>query len=131
MSAQPDITTAKASYEAIIKGDLDYVRDNLLADDVVFHVPGQGKLAGDYRGKAEVVGYLARLVDVTGNTMRYEPDAFLTDEDRVAVMLRITGERGGKTLDERGVHVFRLVDGKIAERWSFPQDSYVIDEFFG
>ncbi|RCG25376.1 nuclear transport factor 2 family protein [Sphaerisporangium album] len=128
MSAQPDIT-AMAGYEAITKGDLDQVRD-LLADDVVFHVPGQGKPAGEYRGKADVVGYLTRLIDITGSSMRYEPDMFLTAEDRVAVMLRITGERGGKAPDERGVHVFRVVDGKIAERWSFPQDSYVIDEFF-
>ncbi|GII65113.1 hypothetical protein Skr01_51980 [Sphaerisporangium krabiense] len=130
MSENPDISAARASYESITKGDLDYIRDNLLADDVVFHVPGHGALAGEYRGKADVIGYLSRLVDVTGNTMRYEPEAFLSGDGHIAVFLRIRGDRAGKELDERGVHVFRIAGGRIAERWSFPQDSYAVDQFF-
>jgi hypothetical protein len=28
------------------------------------------------------------------------------------------------------VHLFRIADGKISERWSYPQDPYATDEFF-
>ncbi|WP_405146015.1 nuclear transport factor 2 family protein [Sphaerisporangium sp. NBC_01403] len=130
MSEHPNVNPARESYDAIAKGDLDYIRDNLLAEDVVFHVPGQGSLAGDHTGKADVLTYLGKLGDQTESSLRYDPDAFLADDEHVAVLLRIRGNRDGKILDGRGVHVFRIVDGKIAERWSFPYDSYVIDDFF-
>ncbi|MCT9934829.1 nuclear transport factor 2 family protein [Planotetraspora sp. A-T 1434] len=130
MSEHPNATIARSTYDALAKNDLDYVRDNLLADDVVFHVPGRGPLAGDYSGKDEVIAYLGRLGQIVTGAVQFEPASFLADDDQVAALLRIHGERDGKVLDERGVHVFRIVDGKITERWSFPQDSYVIDDFF-
>ncbi|MFC4586688.1 nuclear transport factor 2 family protein [Sphaerisporangium corydalis] len=130
MSEHPNVNPARESYDAIAKGDLDHIRDNLLADDVVFHVPGRGSLAGVHTGKADVLSYLAKLSDQTGSSLRYEPDVYLADDEHVAVMLRIRGNHDGKILDERGVHVFTIAGGKITGRWSFPQDSYVIDEFF-
>ncbi|GAA3795664.1 hypothetical protein GCM10022226_13760 [Sphaerisporangium flaviroseum] len=130
MSEHPNVNPARESYDAIAKGDLDYIRDHLLAEDVVFHVPGRGSLAGDHSGKANVSSYLAKLAEQSGNSMRYEPEVFLADDQYVSVLLRIRGDHDGKVLNERGVHVFRIVGGRIAERWSFPQDSYVIDEFF-
>ncbi|MBG0831960.1 nuclear transport factor 2 family protein [Planomonospora sp. ID67723] len=129
MSEHPNIAVVRDSYEALAKGDLDRFRDDLLADDVTFHIPGRGALAGDYRGKAAVADYLSRFVEL-GGVLRFEPDAFLSDDSQVAALLRIRGEREGRILDERGVHVFRVTDGKISERWSFPQDTYVVDEFF-
>ncbi|MEU6740181.1 nuclear transport factor 2 family protein [Streptosporangium sandarakinum] len=129
MSEHPNAGVVRSAYDALAKNDLDHVRDSLLADDVVFHVPGRGALAGDHRGKEEVIGYLRRLGEVTKGALRFEPEAFLADDDRVAAILRVVGERGGRVLDERGVHVFRVADGRITERWSFPQDSYAVDEF--
>ncbi|WP_214410482.1 nuclear transport factor 2 family protein [Sphaerisporangium fuscum] len=129
MSEHPNVNPARESYDAIAKGDLEAVGD-LVADDVVFHVPGRGSLAGDHVGKEAVLDYVKRLSETTDGSLRYEPDAFLADDEHVAVLLRIRGNRDGKILDERGVHVFHVSDGKITERWSFPQDSYVIEEFF-
>ena len=130
MSEHPNVNPARESYDAIAKGDLDLIRDRLLADDVVFHVPGRGSLAGDHRGKEDVLSYIAKLGQQTENSLRYEPETFLADGDDVAVIIRIRGNRAGRVLDERGVHTFRITDGKISERWSFPYDTYVIDEFF-
>jgi ketosteroid isomerase-like protein len=31
--------------------------EELLADDVVWHVPGTSPIAGDYRGRQAVIGY--------------------------------------------------------------------------
>ncbi|GII76162.1 hypothetical protein Sru01_11440 [Sphaerisporangium rufum] len=130
MSDHPNVNPARESYDAIAKGDLELLRDTLLTDDVVFHVPGRGSLAGDHRGKDAVLRYVERLAETTGNSLRYEPETFLVNDQHVAAMIRIRGDRDGEVLDERGVHVFRLVDGRIAERWSYPYDSYVIDDFF-
>ncbi|GGK91280.1 hypothetical protein Sme01_52280 [Sphaerisporangium melleum] len=130
MSEHPNVNPVREIYDAIAKSDLDHIRDSLLADDVSFHVPGRGPLAGDYNGKEEVLGYLGKLAQHTDNSLQYEPYTFLADDGHVAALLRIRGERDGKLLDERGVHVFHLAGGKITERWSFPYDTHVIDEFF-
>jgi len=125
MPEGPDITLVRDSYTALSNGSLD----GLLADDVVFHVPGHGPLAGRHQGRDEVLGYLARYLDQTGGGLNLEPEAVMAGDGHIAVLVRVTGERDGEALDERGVHIFRVQDGKILERWSFPQDSYVIDEF--
>ncbi|MFC4062556.1 nuclear transport factor 2 family protein [Planomonospora corallina] len=117
-------------YEALAKNDLGRIRDHLLADDAVFHVPGGGSLSGDYRGKEQVIGYLERFAGPAESLTRFEPEEFLTGERHVAVLLRVQGERGGRRLDERGLHVFRVEDGKITERLSYPQDPRGVDEFF-
>ncbi|MFC6081105.1 nuclear transport factor 2 family protein [Sphaerisporangium aureirubrum] len=131
MSEHPNAVLARESYDALINGDFDHLRGTLLSDDVVFHVPGRGPLAGEYQGKEAVLSYLGQLSEITKDTMSYEPQAFLADDEHAAVMLRAHGERGGHAIDDRGVHVFRITDGKISERWSYPQDSYAVDEFFG
>ena len=129
MSENPDITVVRDSYDALAAGDLARA-GSLLAEDVVFHIPGRGALAGDHAGKDQVESYLEKLAEQVGDALRLEPDAFIAGESRVVALLRARGERGGRVLDELGVHVFRVTDGKISERWSFPQDTYVIDEFF-
>lgn len=130
MSEHPNAVIARESYDAIAKGDFDHLGGDLLADDVVFHVPGRGPLAGDYHGKAEVLRYLGQLSAMTQSTLRFEPEAFLASDDRAAVILRAQGERGGQEMNDHGVHVFRIDNGKISERWSFPHDTYAVDAFF-
>ncbi|MFI6925493.1 nuclear transport factor 2 family protein [Nonomuraea spiralis] len=130
MDEHPHITVASNTYDAIAKGDLEDL-GRLLADDVVFHVPGRGPMARDYSGKDAVLGYLAELLKATTGTLRLEPESYLVGDDQIAAVLRIRGERDGRTLDDRGMQLFRIADGKISERWSFPLDPYSVDEFFG
>ncbi|MEU5861277.1 MULTISPECIES: nuclear transport factor 2 family protein [unclassified Nonomuraea] len=130
MDEHPHITVASNTYDAIAKGDLEDLR-RLLADDVIFHVPGRGPMARDYSGKEAVLGYLAELLQSTTGTLRLEPESYLVGGDQVAAVLRIRGEREGRSLNDRGMQLFRITDGKISERWSFPLDPYSVDEFFG
>lgn len=127
MSEDPGVSIVRGSYEAFEKKDLDQLRD-LLADDVVYHVPGRGPLAGTYRGKEEVAGYLAKVAGA--GTLELQPTLYLAGEGYVSVVLDIAGERGERRLDERGMQLFRLTDGKISERWSYPPESYSGDEYF-
>ncbi|MGW4801981.1 nuclear transport factor 2 family protein [Nonomuraea sp. MG754425] len=129
MTEHSHITVVSGFYDALAKGDLDNLQ-GLLTEDVVFHVPGRGPMARDYRGKQEVLGYLGRLAQSTTGTLRLDPDDYLVGGDRVAAVLRIQGERDGRTLDDHGVQLFRIDDGKIGERSSFPHDPYSVDEFF-
>ena len=51
---------ARRGYDAFTRGDMQAVSD-VFADDIVWHVGGRSPLAGDYRGKDEVLGFLAKL----------------------------------------------------------------------
>ncbi|WP_043622834.1 nuclear transport factor 2 family protein [Nonomuraea candida] len=129
MTEHPYVSVINSFYDALAKGDLDVLRD-LLTDDAVFHVPGRGPMAKDYTGKEEVLAYLTRLAKAASGGLRLEPEEYLAGNDRVAAVLSIHGERDGRTLNDHGLQLFRLVDGKISERSSYPYDPYSVDEFF-
>ncbi|HEX6472151.1 MAG TPA: nuclear transport factor 2 family protein [Streptosporangiaceae bacterium] len=130
MSDHPNAALARDAYAAIAKGDLDALRGQLLADDVVFHIPGHGPLGGDRHGKDEVLRFVAQLNERTKGGLQLEPYAILTNDDYAAALVRVKGQREGKALQDTGVHVFRIAGGKIAERWSYPGDLYKTDDFF-
>ncbi|HEX4814190.1 MAG TPA: nuclear transport factor 2 family protein [Nonomuraea sp.] len=130
MAEHPHITVAGGFYDALAKGDMDHLREELLADDVVFHVPGRGPMARDYVGKDQVLGYLARVGQATAGTLRMEPQAFLVGDDLVAVVVRNHAERDGRAFDDHGMQLFKIANGRISERSSYPADAYAVDEFF-
>ncbi len=130
MSEHANVTLTRDTYAAIAKGDLDFIRNELLADGVVFHVPGHGPLGGERQGKDEVVQFVAQLNERTGGDLKVDPYAILANDEYSVALVRIRGDRDGKALEDTGVHVFRIVDGKVAERWSYPGDLYKTDDFF-
>jgi ketosteroid isomerase-like protein len=129
VSEHANVTLTRDTYAAIAKGDLDSIRE-LLADNVVFHIPGRGPLGGERNGKDAVLQFVAQLNERTGGGLKVEPYAVLANDEYAAALVRVRGERDGKGLEDTGVHVFRIVNGKIAERWSYPGDLYKTDDFF-
>jgi uncharacterized protein len=119
---------ARRGYEAFIQGDMQGVSD-LLSDDIVWHVGGRSPLAGDYRGKDEVLGFLAKTMELTGGTFRLEIHDVLANDEHVTALLVARAERDGKTLEDRQAHVLHVKDGKVTEYWGHPGDQYAIDEF--
>jgi ketosteroid isomerase-like protein len=102
----------------------------LFADDVVWHVGGRSSITGDYKGKGEVFGLFARLAQETGGTFRLDIHDVLANDDHAIGMVKTTGERGGRTLNDNGVQVFHIDDGKVTESWFHPGDQYADDEFW-
>lgn len=127
--AHPNEDLYRRGFEAFQKGDVETLKDHF-ADDIVWHVAGRGPFAGDYKGWGEVIGLFGKQVEATGGTLKLElHDLFANDEHAVA-LVRTTAQRNGKSLDDRGVHVVHLRDGKIAESWFHFMDQYEVDEFF-
>ena len=57
--------TIKTSYDAFEKGNLNPLMISL-ADNVRWHVSGGGPLAGDYIGKAEVLNFFGKMMQLYG-----------------------------------------------------------------
>ncbi len=58
-------------------------------------------MGGDYQGVAQVLEWLARQFELSG---------------------AVRGERAGKQLEDNGVQVFHIRDGRVSEIWSHPAD---------
>jgi ketosteroid isomerase-like protein len=116
-------------YAAFEKGDLDTLR-GMFSDDIVWHSPGRSELAGDYRGIDEVFGLFGKVFELSGGTLRNEIHDVLADDEHGVALLIATGERNGKTLNDKQAHVFHIRDGKVTEFWLHASDLYANDEFW-
>jgi ketosteroid isomerase-like protein len=100
----------------------------LLADDIVWVVPGSNAIAGEYRGADEVMAYFARRRDLAAHTFRMHPGDLLTgDGDRVAVLTDGTATIGGVERRWSTVGLYRLRGGRVAACWLLPLDQAAFD----
>src|SRR5437867_1312142 len=127
--AHPNEELFQQIFDAFSNGDMDLFA-SLLPDDAVFHFPGRGPLAGDHRGKDQVLAVLAKQTELTGGTFRMERHDILANDEHAVALVMVRAERGGKTWEDNAVLVSHFKDGKVAETWLHPGDQYVGDEFF-
>jgi uncharacterized protein len=73
---------------------------------------------------------LARVLELSSGTLQIEVRDVLVGEDHVAAVLAMTGEREGRTIQDRTIQLFRIRDGRIAERWAYPEDQQALDAFW-
>ena len=94
-----------------------------LARDVVWHVPGQTAMSGEYRGRREVVEFLRRTGLETDGTYRSHLHTVLADDDWGVAVYRATGTRNGIDLDIEQALVIRFADGRWQDVTAVPLDS--------
>lgn len=99
----------------------------LLAIDVVWHVPGTHSMAGEVRGRDQLLGWLSRL---------QEKGFWLTEHDvlgsdaHVCALSVMGARRDGVDVRTRVVSVFHYLDGQQLERWFYPEDIAAWDQIF-
>lgn len=102
----------------------------MLTEDVTWHVPGHSALAGDHRGRDEVLRYFARRRKLACATFRIEVHGVLADDERAVILAGGEMEHGGGTFKWGTVGIFRLDGGRIAECWVIPHDQHAFDEIW-
>jgi uncharacterized protein len=127
--AHPNEELVQRAFNAFSTGDFEAVAA-LLADDIVYHFPGRGPLAGDHRGKDQVLANFAKQAELTGGTFRLEVHDIVANDDHAIVLTAARAERGDGSWEDNAVLVFHIRDGKISEAWLHPGDQYAGDEFF-
>ncbi|MGH9110886.1 MAG: nuclear transport factor 2 family protein [Acidimicrobiales bacterium] len=123
MPEHPNIRLARQGYDAFARSDLAALLD-LLADDVVWRVGGDGPLSGERRGRDEVARGFAHALELTGGTQCLDLlDVSVDDDGVVLVDETASRARDGATLDVRQAHVRRTdPDGKVVEFRDLPSD---------
>jgi 2'-5' RNA ligase len=106
--------------------DLAAVRD-LLADDVVWHVPGASAIAGEHHGVEAVLAYMDARRRIMDGTFRVDVHGASVIAGRVVQLAGGSAVRDGRDVAWETVGVFRVSDGRIAECWLLPLDQAAFD----
>lgn len=121
---------ARGVFDAFARRDGVALR-KLFHPDATWTVPGQGVMAGVYRGCEEIFGFLGRLPGETDGTYRSELVDVLASDTHAAALYRARGERAGRTLDLDQVLLFRIDDGAIVAVTALPTDPIAFERFWG
>jgi ketosteroid isomerase-like protein len=111
-------------------GELEPLRARL-TEDIVWHVPGRSRIAGDHRGIDDVLAYFDARRRLTDETFRITVHGVSVIDGRVVQLAGGTAVRNGRELCWETVGVFRVEDGRIAEAWLVPFDQQAFDEIWG
>lgn len=101
-----------------------------LARDIVWRVPGNTVMSGEYRGTREVVEFLRRTGTETDGTYRSRLHTVLADDEWGVAIYKAMGRRNGIELDVEQALVIRFADGRLKEVTAVPLDS-TFDAFWG
>jgi ketosteroid isomerase-like protein len=93
------------------------------ARDIVWRVPGDTVMSGEYRGLREVVAFLRRTGLETNGTYHSRLLTVLADDDWAVAIYRALGTRNGIELDIDQALVMRIVDGAVQDVTAVPLDS--------
>jgi acyl-CoA thioesterase FadM/ketosteroid isomerase-like protein len=110
--------------------DLEAVRE-LLAEDVLWHVPGTSPIAGDYRGREAVTGYFRLRRELAGGAIQIAKRGEAHHEEALVQLADGRATLGGREVVWRTTGVYRVAGGRIAEAWLVPLDQEHFDRVWG
>ncbi|GAA1167338.1 nuclear transport factor 2 family protein [Microbacterium oxydans] len=105
--------------------------------DAVWHQPGANQLSGDHVGPDAIIAHLGRFMQLSGGTFALETESATESGALVSATVRFRAQRVGHddhdqhVLDQHGVDVFRVADGRIVEVWLMSEDQEAEDRFWG
>jgi ketosteroid isomerase-like protein len=128
--AHPNEDIVRQGYKAFGEGDMDTLR-SLFAPDAVHVATGNSQVAGQYEGVDAILGYYARLFELSDGTFAAELESVTVEgDDTVVAVHRDKGQRGGKTLDQDETLTFTISGGKISRLVENHSDQATYDAFW-
>ena len=107
-------------------GDVAPVAD-LLAENVVWHVPGTSPIAGEYRGRVAVLRYFRRRRELAGGAIAIIKIAEAHHDEALVQLADGRAMIGGEEVFWRTAGVYRVAGDRIAEAWLVPLDQEGFD----
>jgi ketosteroid isomerase-like protein len=102
----------------------------VLADDVVWRVPGANAMSGEYEGRNAVLQFLRQTLVLSGGTYRTELRYVVANDERAVAVYGARGEREGRTLDIDQALFCVIREGRIADVTAVPFDFAAFDGFW-
>lgn len=116
----------------ISEGEVERFGAVLLADDVIWHWPGNSSVSGDYRGRDAALELLGGFHSLTGRRLKVEPLDILEGEQHLMSFTHVTADREGDHLDVIMADAMRFgPNGRVVEYWTLSNDQQAVDRFIG
>ena len=115
--------------EALSKGDFGEVF-KIISDDIVWHMGGESSLSGVIVGKQALGERLSEFTKRSKGTFRIMINWAASNDCFVAASVVSLAEKGNEKLNDPGIDLFKIEDGKIQEVWTFAQYQTVEDKFW-
>ncbi|HWU15372.1 MAG TPA: nuclear transport factor 2 family protein [Caulobacter sp.] len=126
-----NIDIAKAYIKAVQTGDQATLGE-LLSPEIVWRQPGDNRFSGVKTGIAEFGAMMGGMMEVAEGTFAItHAHRYLANGDLVAIEIEFSGQRPGAKLDQPGIDLLRIAQGKIVEVWLFSSDPEQEDRFWG
>jgi uncharacterized protein len=129
VSAARNDAVVRRIFDAFARQQGFALRD-VFAPDAVWTVPGDGVMAGVFRGREEIFRFLGRLPKETAGSYRSRLIDVLASDERAAALYRASGERRGERLDLDQVLLFRMEHGLVQEVLALPSDPAAFEAFW-
>jgi ketosteroid isomerase-like protein len=125
-----DVAAVRAGYAAFATGDVEGLTA-VLARDCTQHVPGKGRLAGEYKGLDAVLGYYGQLGELTAGTFRVDLLEVRSDgRGHVVAVRQTTATRNGVTRVSRASILFTFYGRLATDLLELHADRAGDDAFF-
>lgn len=126
----PNEEVVRRMFEAYGRGDAATLRQ-VLAEDVVYHLPGRSPMAGVYRGRDAVLALWDRQqAYLGGQPYRVEPLATVADDRHVVLLASGEADAPAGSLRWRAANVYRIRGGQVVDCRVFVEDLYTFDQFW-
>ena len=128
-TVQRNIEIARKGYAAFNKQDVETVM-SVITEDAVWHGGTRGPIAGDYKGKAQILEFFGKFGQLTEGSYKAEIHDILANDEHTVVLGTSTITRNGKTREDRFTDVIHPdKDGRLKEFWRFFEDQIGAVEF--
>ena len=128
-TVQRNLEMARKGYEAFDKQDIQTVM-SLITDETVWHGGPSGPLAGDYKGKAQIMEFFAKFGQLTQGSYKAEIHDMLGNQEHNVILGTATITINGKTRKDRFVDVVHPdSEGRVKEFWRFNEDQARLEKF--
>ncbi|HZT92042.1 MAG TPA: nuclear transport factor 2 family protein [Gaiellaceae bacterium] len=124
----PSVELLERAFAAFGRDALAVARS--LADDVVWRVPGDTVMSGEYRGRDDVLRFLRRTRTQSAGTYRTELRYVAASGDYAVAVYHAKGERNGRTLDIEQALFCEIRGGVIADVTAVPFDYPAFSAFW-
>lgn len=126
--ANSNVELVQRMYECFNRGDMDTIRKEIFAPNLVWRLPGHHPLSGTKNGAEEVIAFFGQL-----NKAGIQVDLSGIDtwgENTVVEVHRGHGQSNGAVLDALNCTHYHIRDGKIADVQVYISDQHTVDQFF-
>ena len=125
----PHLSLVRRLWDAGARGDADAICE-IHAPDAVLRAHGvSGPLAGEFKGIAEILDFLARAGELVDDSRSEIIDIYTSDAGAV-IRYRTVATRGGEHLDMQYLYVLAIEQGRIVAATIVPADQRRNDEFW-